>query len=80
MPPVPWWMVDCPRVYGWWWTCRSIPSALVDGDAAQLGRLVRNLVRNAAEAMPTGGVVTVRVRVCRTTRRVSLVVADTGAA
>jgi two-component system cell cycle sensor histidine kinase/response regulator CckA len=54
------------------------PPALVDGDAAQLGRLVRNLVQNAAEAMPTGGVVTVRVRVCRTTRRVSLVVADTG--
>src|SRR5260221_1368798 len=48
----------------------------VDGDPAQLHRALQNLVLNALDAMPSGGVLTVRTR--RSDSSVRLEVADTG--
>ncbi len=48
----------------------------VDADPAQLHRALQNLVLNALDAMPSGGVLTVRTR--RSDSSVRLEVADTG--
>jgi signal transduction histidine kinase len=50
---------------------------LILGDAAGLGRVLLNLCRNAVDAMPAGGVLTLGTRPCAA-RWVELWVADTG--
>jgi two-component system cell cycle sensor histidine kinase/response regulator CckA len=59
----------------------TLPTDLwpVDGDPTQLGQVVRNLVLNAREAMPTGGRITIRAEnVAEPTPVVRVTVVDTG--
>jgi signal transduction histidine kinase len=48
----------------------------VNGDADALGRVLLNLVRNADESMPTGGVITIRLSRERVTELTDLVASD----
>jgi GAF domain-containing protein/CheY-like chemotaxis protein len=52
------------------------PVPFIGGDAAELREALTNLILNAVEAMPDGGILTVRTRADRDSVRV--VVADTG--
>ncbi len=52
----------------------SLP--LIPADAEQLGRALRNLVLNAMDAMPEGGILSVRTRVCEA--GVQIEVSDSG--
>jgi GAF domain-containing protein len=52
------------------------PVPFIGGDAAELREALTNLILNAVEAMPQGGILTVRTRADRDTVRV--VVSDTG--
>jgi PAS domain S-box-containing protein len=54
----------------------SGPSPMVHGDPAQLGRVFRNLLLNAGQAMHGGGVI--RVRVAERANRCVVVVTDSG--
>lgn len=54
----------------------SLPSVLID--PAQVSQVVINLVINAMQAMPGGGELTITTQMDPTTRRVELLVSDTG--
>ena len=54
----------------------ALPPLLADGD--QLRQVVLNIVLNAADAMPTGGVLSIASRLDASGRRVELSIADTG--
>jgi two-component system, NtrC family, sensor histidine kinase HydH len=54
----------------------AVPPCSIDGDL--VARMVENLVRNAFEAMPEGGTVTVRTAVSEEAERVLLSVEDEG--
>ncbi|HVR64637.1 MAG TPA: ATP-binding protein [Polyangia bacterium] len=58
-------------------TLQADPDVCLDGASGQLRQVVWNLVRNAAEAMPAGGAI--RVRVTSEGGHPLLVVSDTGA-
>ena len=65
-------MVNDPR-----WSCEFSlvdDTGPVEADGAQIGQVVRNLVRNAREAMPAGGKISVRMEsvVLATARNASL--------
>jgi two-component system, NtrC family, nitrogen regulation sensor histidine kinase NtrY len=50
----------------------------VEADPEQIGRALRNLVLNAMDAMPNGGVITLRTSAVAGAQRVRIEVADTG--
>ncbi|UCE82616.1 MAG: PAS domain S-box protein [Deltaproteobacteria bacterium] len=54
----------------------SLPSVLID--PAQVSQVVVNLVINAMQAMPNGGDLTITTQLDRRSRRVELLVSDTG--
>ncbi|HWB78416.1 MAG TPA: ATP-binding protein [Nannocystaceae bacterium] len=61
-------------------TCElAIEPCVIRGDATQIDQVLLNLVKNAAEAMPTGGEVKVMTRLDTQRTRAILEVADTGA-
>jgi two-component system, sporulation sensor kinase E len=59
--------------------CKTqVEDAFVLGDAEQLGELFSNLIQNAVQAMPKGGLLSITLRKLEDPDRIHVILSDTG--